>query len=201
MPDGEPDLSGFWSSAQVSAQPVKPEALPWAEALAREQTENNGRDLPAARCLPAGLTVMGEWPEKLVQTPTLLVILSESKIDTRQVFLDGREHPKDLDPTWLGHSIGHWEGDTLVVDTVGFNNKTWLGGDNNPYPHTEMLHVIERYRRPNLGHLELEMTLEDPGALKKSWTVKRVSNLDPKDEIMEFICNENNTYEEHVFRK
>ena len=127
-------------------------------------------------------------------------MLYDNAIKTRQVFLDGHAHPKDLEPTWLGHSIGHWAGDTLVVDSIGFNDKTWLDFDT-AYPHTEMLHVVERYRRPDLGHLELEMTIEDPGALQKPWTVMRVSNLDPKDEIMEHICTENNKYAEHLVVK
>ena len=96
-----------------------------------------------------------------------------------------------MEPTWLGHSIGRGEGDTLDVDTVGFNGKSWLTNIRNPYPHTERMQVVERYRRPDLSHLELEMTVEDPGAFKKPWIVRRTANLDPTDEIMENICNEN----------
>jgi Carboxypeptidase regulatory-like domain len=202
MQDGKPDLSGFWSPAQrgPSGQPRKPEALVWAEGVAKERIQNNRRDSPQAQCLPAGVTTSAGLGGKFVQTPTLLVMLYDNAINTRQVFLDGHAHPKDLEPTWLGHSIGHWAGDTLVVDSIGFNDKTWLDFDT-AYPHTEMLHVVERYRRPDLGHLELEMTIEDPGALQKPWTVMRVSNLDPKDEIMEHICTENNKYAEHLVVK
>jgi hypothetical protein len=188
MPDGKPDLSGFWVRAPADpSENEPPQGRPWVEALVKERIANDSRDLPAARCLPNGVTQQA-GRGKFVQTPKLLVMLAEFPGDTRQVFLDGRVHPKELDSTWLGHSIGRWEGDTLVVDTVGFNDKSWLGGVANPYPHTEMMHLVERYRRPNLGHLELEMTVEDPGAFKKPWVVKRASNLDPTVEIMEYIC-------------
>jgi len=192
MPDGKPDLSGFWSPAQSgqSVEAEQPQGLPWAEAVVKERIANDLRDMPTARCLPPGVTATA-GRGKFVQTPTLLVILEEFPGDTRQIFLDGRAHPKEMEPTWLGHSIGRWEGETLVVDTVSFNDKSWLGLLANPYPHTEMMHVVERYRRPDLGHLELEMTVEDPGAFKKPWVVKRTANLDPTDEIMENICNEN----------
>jgi hypothetical protein len=199
MPDGKPDLSGFWFPLQAdpSAAGESPQGLPWAEAVVKERIANDFRDIPTARCLPPGVT-QSAGQGKFVQTPTLLVILAEFPGNTRQVFLDGRAHPKELEPTWLGHSIGRWEGDTLVVDTIGFNDKSWLGMLVNPYPHTEMMHVVERYRRPNLGHLELEMTVEDPGAFKKPWVVKRTANLDPTDEIRENICSENEKDLKHL---
>jgi hypothetical protein len=117
----------------------------------------------------------------------------------RQIFLDGRSHPSDPNPTWLGHSVGRWEGDTLVVDSIGFNDKTWL--DLNGHPHTEMLHLVEWYRRPDLGHLELELRVEDSGALKKPWIIKRTYNLDPKEDIMEAVCMENEKDAQHLFGK
>jgi len=197
MPDGKPDLSGFWVRIDPSAEAEPAQLLPWAEVVVKERIANDRRDSPNARCLPSG-PLQTAAQGKFVQTPTLLVILQEFLGGTRQVFLDGRSHPKDLDPTWIGHSIGRWEGDTLVIDTVGFNDKSWLSTVANPYPHTEMLHVVERYRRRNLGHLELEMTMEDPGTFKKPWTVKREANLDPTDEIMEYICNENEKDLKHL---
>jgi hypothetical protein len=198
MPDGKPDFSGFWAPAPADpSETESPQGLPWAEAVVKERIANDLRDMPTARCLPNGVVAQA-GRGKFVQTPNLLVILEQFPGDTRQVFLDGRVHPKDLDPTWLGHSIGRWEGDTLVVDTVGFNDKSWLTMLRIPYPHTEMMHVIERYRRPNLGHLELEMTVEDPGAFKKPWVVKRAANFDPTDEIMEFICTENEQDLKHL---
>jgi hypothetical protein len=197
MPDGKPDLSGFWLLAGDRSAEELPQGLPWAEAVVKERIANDLRDMPTARCLPSGI-IQTAAQGKFVHTPTLLVILEEFPGNTRQVFLDSRAHPKELEPTWLGNSIGRWEGDTLVVDTVGFNDKSWLGILVNPYPHTEMMHVVEHYRRPDLGHLELEMTVEDPGALKKPWVVKRTANLDPTSEIMEFICNENEKDLKHL---
>jgi hypothetical protein len=194
-PQGKPDLSGVWlGSMQVNA--TNPEPLPWAEALAGQRLKN-GVQPPSAYCLPMGLAFVGFFgPTKIVQTPDLIMILDEDE-PVRQVYLDGRAHPKDPNPTFMGHSIGHWEGDTLVVDTIGLNDQTWLGFDS--LPHTEMLHVTERYRRPDLGHLEVETTLEDPGAFKKPWTTKRTNSLAPKDtDVMEYVCAENERDRAHT---
>jgi hypothetical protein len=201
MPDGKPDLSGFWAPGPADpSEEEPPQGLPWVEAVVKERIANDLRDMPTARCLPNGVAAQA-GRGKFVQTTNLLVMLLEFPGDTRQVFLDGRAHPKELEPTWLGHSIGRWDGDTLVVDTVGFNDKSWLTMIRNPYPHTEMMHVVERYRRPDLGHLELEMTVEDPGAFKKPWVVERTANLDPTDEIRENICTENEKDLKHLLDK
>ena len=185
--EGKPDLSGVWY-AQRTVDPGKPSPLPWADELQRDRAANNSKDSPGAHCLPRGLTNAGAlFPYKLVQTPALLVMIFEDDTPShRQVFLDGRGHPRDPNPNWMGHSIGHWEGDDLVVDTVGFNDQSWL--DNIGHPHTEMLHVTERLRRADLGHLEIEFTIEDPGAYSKPWVIKRVADLDTKDEIGEYVC-------------
>jgi hypothetical protein len=185
--EGKPDLSGVWY-AQRTIDPGKPEPLPWADALQRERAANNSKDAPGAHCLPRGLTNAGAlFPYKLVQTPALLVMIFEDDTPShRQVFLDGRGHPRDPNPNWMGHSIGHWEGDTLVVDTVGFNDQSWL--DSIGHPHTEMLHITERLHRVDLGHLEIEFTIEDPGAYSKPWIIKRVADLDTVDEIGEYVC-------------
>lgn len=197
--DGKPDLSGVWF-AQRPVDPGKPEPLPWAEALLRERAANNSKDAPGARCLTRGITNAGTiFPYKLVQTPKLLIMLFEDDIPShRQVFLDGRAQPKDPDPSWMGHSIGHWEGDTLVVDTAGFNDRSWL--DAQGHPHTEQMHVIERMRRPDLGHLEIEYTIEDPATYAKPWIIKRVADLDPDDDVGEYVC-ENNHDPEHMIGK
>jgi hypothetical protein len=185
--EGKPDLSGVWY-AQRTVDPGKPSPLPWADVLQRERASNNSKDSPGAHCLPRGLTNAGAlFPYKLVQTPALLVMIFEDDTPShRQVFLDGRGHPKDPNPNWMGHSIGHWEGDVLVVDTVGFNDQSWL--DNIGHPHTEKLHVTERLHRVDLGHLEIQFTIEDPGAYSKPWVIKRVADLDTKDEIGEYVC-------------
>jgi Carboxypeptidase regulatory-like domain len=188
-PDGKPDFTGVWY-AQRTVDPGKPEPLPWAEKLLAERAANNSKDAPGARCLTRGITAAGAlFPYEIVQTPARLVMIFEDDIPShRTVYLDGRQHPKDPNPDWMGHSIGHWEADTLVVDTVGFNDKTWL--DPQGHPHTEKMHVTERIRRPDLGHLEIEFRIEDPGAYAKPWIIKKVADLDPDDEIGEYVCTE-----------
>ena len=198
--DGKPDFFGVWF-AQRTLDAGKPEPLPWAEALLRERAANNGKDAPGAHCLPRGITNAGAlFPFKLVQTPTLLVMLFEDDLPShRQVFLDGRDHPKDPNPMWMGHSIGHWEGDTLVIDTVGFDDRSWL--DTAGHPHTEKMHVIERFRRPDVGHLEIEFTIDDPGAYAKPWKIVRAAELDAADDIGEYVCTENEKDVEHMVGK
>jgi hypothetical protein len=197
---GKPDLSGVWY-AQRPIDAGTPEPLPWAAALLRERAENNGKDAPGARCMPRGITNAGAlFPWRIVQTPALLVMIFEDDIPShRQVFLDGRAHPKNIDPKWMGHSIGHWEGDTLVVDTVGFDDRSWLTAQG--HPHTEKMHVIERFRRPDLGHLEIEFTIDDPDTYSKPWIIKRAADLDTKDDVGEYVCTENNKDPEHMVGK
>jgi hypothetical protein len=195
---GQPDLSGVWFPGPDLEPEVAP-FQPWAEALAKERATRPG-DSPRARCLPTGVVRANELDlAKFVHTPTLLIVLVEGGVPgVRQIFLDGRGHPKDLQPTWLGHSIGAWEQDTLVVDTTGFNDRGWL--DNAGRPQTERLHVIERFRRRDLGHLELEITIDDPGAYTRPWKVRRLLSLAPGEEIVEYVCNENNKTEHYVAR-
>ena len=132
---------------------------------------------------------------KFVQTETLLVQLIEDVPPVRQVFLDGRSHPADLDPTWAGYSVGRWEGDTLVVETIGFNDASWL---MDGQPHTDQMRVIERFTRPDLAHLNLDVTVEDPGAFESAWNFRLVWTLAPDEEIGEYVCNENNLYHENI---
>jgi len=202
-PDGKPDLSGFWSGGGifgVAGMQTPPDLEDWVLALAKDREANDFKDLPSAGCLPNGtvFSVSVGTSQKIVQTPGLLLILAEGQLP-RQIFLDGRSHPSDPNPTWFGHSVGHWDGDTLVVDSAGFNDKTWL--DHLGHSHTEMMHLVERYHRPDLGHLELELTVEDRGALKKPWILKRTYNLDPNEDIMESVCTENEKDAAHVFTK
>jgi hypothetical protein len=196
--DGKPDFSGLWYGPLPPSD--TPELQPWAEKVEKERRANNLKDHPNARCLPFNISIMNMFLNRFVQTRDFLTSIIEYDIPGyRQIYLDGRDHPKDLDPSWNGHSTGKWEGDTLVIDTVGFNDKTWLG---EAAPHTDKLHLITRLRRPDLGHLEIETTVEDPGALKKPWGVKGTATLAPaKEEIMEFICNENNQDVEHLVGK
>jgi hypothetical protein len=196
--DGKPDLSGtWWSPRTVDAG--KPEWLPFAVATAKERADNNRKDSPQAHCLPAPITRLGPV-YAIVQSPRMMVEISDDDSPGfHQIYLDGRAHPKDPMPAWYGHNVGHWEGDTLVVDKIGFNDQSWL--DQEAHPHSEQLHVIERYMRPDLGHLETEITVEDPAVLAKPFTMKRVSDLAPTEDIYEFICQENNRDIGHLVGK
>lgn len=199
LPDGKPDLSGFWWGDRPVDPLELPQPQPRAEAVRKERQKNNMRDLPSARCLPGGI-VDPAGRGRFVHTSQLLVMLIGPPVvstyfEVRQIFLDGRSHPRRVNPTWLGHSIGHWEGDTLVIDTVGFNGLAWYSGGLSS---TESLHVIERYRRPDLGHLDLEITVDDPAVLEKPWSQKRTAHLVPDEDIEEYVCAENNKDVEHL---
>ena len=185
--DGKPDLSGIWNGSP-DPNPEQASVLPWAATLQKQRIGNNLKELPSAYCLPGEVFPGAPLPYKIVQTPSLVVQLFEGGF--RQVFLDGGGHPQDPDPTWRGHSIGRWEGDTLLIDTVGFNDKAWLPAF---LPHTEQLHVVERYHRPDLAHLNIDVSIEDPGTFTKPWQLHMVWTLAPGEEIGEFIC-ENNKY-------
>jgi hypothetical protein len=188
--DRRPDFSGVWNAAR-DPNPEEAAALPWVAAVMDERRKNNFRDLPAADCLPNDIVPISPVLYKIVQTPSLMVQVFELDPHYRQVFLDGRAHPKNLNPTWMGHSIAKWVGDTLVIDTVGFNDKSWLP---NNMPHTELLHVLERYRRPDLAHLNVDVTFEDPGTFTKPLQRHVVWELVPGEEILESICTENNRF-------
>jgi hypothetical protein len=174
---------------------------PWAEKVYQQHKDTISRDDPEARCLPPGVPRMTTtpYPFRIVQTPGLTIIVYEGGAHVwRQIFTDGRAHSEDPNPSWLGESIGHWEGDTFVVDTIGFNGKTWL--DEAGLPTTESLHVIERFRRPDFGHLETENTIDDPKAYTKPWSFT-THPIMLKGELMEYICQENNRDVEHLVGK
>jgi hypothetical protein len=197
LADGTPDLSGVWlgggaSDADISnPKSLRPgdevSMLPWAEEVVRHRLS---KEDPEANCLPAGIPRGSPYPWRIVQTPTHYFILFEGNIHSyRQIFMNAK-HPEDPDPTWFGHSVGHWEGNTLVVDTVGFNDKFWF--DYKGHPHTEKLHTIERYARTDLGHMSIEVTIDDPGAYTKPFTTVGRATLMPAAELLEYICQENN---------
>jgi hypothetical protein len=192
--DGRPDLTGIWTPTyEPNPKSERPAPLPWAAELAKERTANNMKDLPASRCLPAGVPLLTPMLTKIVQTPAVIVMLFEGDVPGyRQVFLDGREHPAEPNPTWQGHAVGRWDHDTLVIDSVGFNDRSWLSYAG--HPHTEAMRLTERMRRPDAGHLEIEVVVNDPGAFSKPWKTVRVYELTPADEIQEYICSENNKY-------
>ena len=194
---GKPDLSGVWWRART-VDPGKPEFLPAAIAITDQRHETNNRDSPQAHCLPSGPLRNGPLWE-FVQSKDVLVYISDDESPGfHQIYLNGRGHPADPNPAWYGDSIGHWEGDTLVVDRVAFDPRVWL--DLDSHPHSDKLHIIERYRRPDLGHLDIEITVDDPGVLAKPWTQKRVADL-ANEEIYEFICTENNRDVQHLVGK
>src|SRR6185369_9653820 len=175
-PEGKVDFSGVWDPGLSFTNLGQVPLQPWADALYKERRENLSKDDPEGHCLPAGVPRISPFPQKFVQTPTLVVILDEGNVHSyRQLFLDGRGHPKDLEPLWMGDSIAKWEGDTLVVDSIGFNDKTWLNGQG--VPHSDQLHVTERYTRPDLGHLNVEITLEDSKAFIRPHTFNRTFTL------------------------
>jgi hypothetical protein len=200
LPDGTPDLSGLWlgggPNRDISQGLLPGEEIVLLAEAARVMASRRPQDDPEAHCLPTGVPRVAPYPWRIVQMPaygkaTHLYFLFEGNIHSyRQIFMDGREHPEDLDPTWYGHSIGRWEGDTLVIDTVGFNDRFWF--DFHGHPHTEQLRTIERYTRTRLGTLDNEVTIIDPGAYAKPFTVKYTATLRPGWELMEYICNENN---------
>ena len=163
---------------------------PWAQALYQQRKENNGKGRPSERCLTRGVVDFDTIPMniKFIQTPGTIVVLYEEYNHYRQIFLDGRPLPKPTQPAYLGYSIGKWEGDTLVVDTTGFNDIGWL--DNNGHPQTESLHVTERFRRRDFGHMDLQITIDDSKAYTKPWTVTVAGfNLLPDEELIENICD------------
>jgi hypothetical protein len=199
--DGKPDLSGLWLLAPGSGgiSQLKPsEMQASAIALRKEREENLGKDGPSIQCLPFGFITLGVGNMiKLIQTPGLIVMLSED-FEYRQIFTDGRELPKDPNPAWMGYSIGHWDGDTLVVESTGYNERTWL---EQGYPHTENLRVTERIKRSDFGHLTIESTWSDPKLYEKSWTTKVNGMLTPDTELLEYVCNENNKDLPHLVGK
>jgi hypothetical protein len=213
-PDGKPDLSGIWMAESQNrkyslnlASDFNPEQVPiqpWAQALTRERMAGaHERERPGTNCLPMGIPVLdltgvGGVPLKIIQEPELVVILYEAG-RFRQIFLDGRSLPKDPNPTWLGYSAGRWDDDTLVVDTAGFNGKTWLDGVG--HPATDAQHITERFRRRDFGHLDLQLTIDDPKAYTAPWTVKLPWQLFPDTDLLEHVCNENEKDLKHMVDK
>ena len=195
MPDAKPDLSGIWARTRgpgISTNigtGVEVLFQPSAEALYKTRTANGGRGTPSERCLPHGMTkAMSVFqPFKIVQTPELTIILYEEFNHHRQIFTDGRSVPARRTPTYFGYSLGRWEADTLVVDTKNFVDDTWL--DFAGHPATTALHIIERYRRRDFGHLEIQFTIDDPQAYLKPWTVTLAYGLLPDTELIEHICD------------
>jgi hypothetical protein len=194
-PDGKPDFSGVWIGNPAESDDVT--LLPWADTITKERRARSGSGNPGESCLPGDILLVSPFLYKMIQTPSVIAILWEGNVPgVMQIFLDGRAHPENPSPSWMGHSVGHWDGDTLVVDTADFNDRSWI----RLFPHTEMLHVIQRYRRLDLGHIEKEVTIEDPGTFTKPWKMRTTWDLAPSEEILEYICNESEKDVSHLQR-
>src|SRR2546428_3686464 len=192
--DGHPDLSGLWQlgieigyAANITAELAPRDIQPWAAALSRSRLEEFGKDDPEITgCKPGGPRhITRGGLTKIIQTPMLIMFLFED-LSYRQIFLDGRDLPKDPNPTWMGYSIGRWDGDTLLVYSSGFNDRTWL--DFAGHPHSEALKMTERFRRLDFGHMDLQVTLEDPAVYAKPLTLAAAGNFVADTDLIEFVC-------------
>lgn len=205
-PDGKPDLTGLWRlnpgayGGNIVADLAPADIQAWAETLYKQRMEDLGKDDPATfKCLPQGprAIVGGGWA-RIIQTPALIAILYED-LSYRQIFLDGRKLPADPNPSFMGYSVGRWDADTLVVESTGFNDRTWL--DFGGHPHSEGLKVTERFRRIDFGHVDLKETFEDSKIYARSWTIGIDVELVTDTEMLEYVCNENQKDLEHLVGK
>ena len=196
--DGKPDLTGLWEivtndGAVGNVALRKPGDLqpadiqPWVKAAVQQRAENFGIDNPNYKCLPQGPNYStGAGVKRILQTPAMIVILQED-LTYRVIHMDSRALETDPNPSWMGYTVGHWDGDTLVAESNGYNDKTWLLGG---YPHTEALRMTERFRRTDFGHLEISVTFQDPKAYNKAWTLALSAQFAADTELIEAICNE-----------
>ena len=229
--DGKPDLSGLWQTESAppellerlipgttngaGEEPLsqyfinifsdfKPEAeplLPAAAALFRQRAQNFSKESPLPHCLPEGMPLveMAPAPYKIIQTPGLTAMLYERDTTFRQVFTDGRKLPDDPQPSWLGYSAGKWDGDSLVVDSVGFNDRAWL--DARGHTHSEALRLTERFHRLDFGHMELQLTIDDPKTYARPFTIHLKQRLLPDTDLLESFCAENEKDATHIEKK
>lgn len=222
---GKPDFTGVWQGEKVSAKDLaampedvtktqvdltdltrnavnvfwgtKPQEEPLRPAAAEIVKQRSTENPPTTRCLPASVPFgAGVYAMKMIQTPQEIVVLNETGDPPRQIYTDGRGLPKDPDPIWMGYSVGKWEGDTLVVDTIGFNDRAWLDGFG--HPRSESLHVTERYRRSDFGHMEVEVRIDDPKYYTHPFSFKTNFQLIPDSDIIEFVCGENEKDRAHM---
>ena len=199
--DGKVDFSGLWNGGgpvgNVSQGLMPGEEISLTAWGKKIMDSRQSKDDPEANCLPTGIPRVAPYPWRILQSPTHIFYLFEGNIHSfRQIFIDGRPHVKDPDPTWYGDSIGTWDGDTLVVDTIGFNDKFWF--DFQGHPHSEQLHTIERLSRPDLGTLDIETQIIDPVAYTKPFKIKFTATFQPTGELMEYICQENQQDAQHL---
>jgi hypothetical protein len=174
---------------------------PWAEALFQQRLRNFQADDPASHCKPTGVPRVNftPLPIKIVQTPGLTVILFEADTTFRQIHTDGRTLPEDPQPSWMGYSTGKWERSAFVVETVGFHDQGWL--DVIGHPHSDALHLTERLRRIDFGHLEIQITVDDRKTYKQPFTVTQNMDLVPDSDLLEYFCTENEKDTQHYVTK
>ena len=207
QPDGKPDLSGLWLTRGIYIGDItkdRKEPLPfqpWAAELYKKRRDTESKDDPTGWCMPGGVprSTAVPYPFKILHTKGMVVMLFEAVHSYRQIFIDGRELPKDPNPQWFGYSVGKWEGDTLVVSSAGFNDNAWL--DNFGHPGTESMKVTERFRRKDFGHMDVQITIDDPKAYTKPWDVTLPLIFQPDTEMIEYMCNENEKDLEHLVGK
>jgi hypothetical protein len=229
--DGKPDLSGLWQTDAAPPELLKrliPEATngageeplsqyfinifadfkpddvplrPAAAALFRQRAQDFSKESPLSHCLPEGMPIveMSPAPYKIVRTPGVTLMLYERDTTYRQVFTDGRKLPDDPQPSWLGYSVGKWDGDSLVVDSTGFNDRGWL--DARGHTHSEALHLTERFHRPDFGHMEVRLTINDPETYTRPFTVVLKQRLIPDSDLLEAFCAENEKDLTHITGK
>jgi hypothetical protein len=225
--DGKPDLSGIWEAESASREellrrtpdgvnflgetsvstyfmniladfkPGQAPILPSALSSFREHASTQGAAFSLTRCLPSGLPVAESAPEphKIIQTPGLIIVLYEADMTFRQIYTDGRKLPVDPQPSWLGYSIGKWDGDSLVVNANGFNDKSWL--DASGHPHSDAMRITERFHRLDFGHMDIQITIDDPKNYSAPFTIQSKQRLIPDTDILEFVCRENEKDETH----
>jgi len=217
--DGKPDLSGLWimptkregNANFPGCEPVADEFVnigaslkgglpyqPWAADLVKARRSEQRVNDPMSRCVPIGPIRLHTWngPRKVVQTPGLVIIMNELDTSYRQIFTDGRPLPADPNPSWNGYSAGKWEGDTLVVETSGFRDRMWLDATGNPM--TDAARITERFRRINFGQMEIEITVNDPKAYTKPWTVKLNQVIKLDTDLLDFFCADNEKDVSHL---
>lgn len=200
-PDGKPDLSGLWGTEDntyildVTADLKPDEVRSWAQEVYKRRLDALDKDTPGTHCLPGGPVEILGSQYRIIQSPNVIGILYASGA-YRQIFTDGRDLPQDPNPTWWGYSVGHWDGDTLVVQTAGFNDRSWL--DFAGHPHSEDLRVTERFQRRDFGHMQLEMTVDDPKTFTKPFSIGLQVNFVPDTEMLEYVCNENERDSAHL---
>ena len=184
--DGKPDLTGIWNGPNPVPRPDAANAQSWVNEVVRQHQQDYYRMRPFFQCLPSGpdATRFAAW-KRILQTPAAIAILNDD-LTYRVIHMDGRELEAEPAPSWMGYSVGRWDGDTLVVESVGFNDKTWLA--ESGLPHTEALRVTERYSRPEFGRLQLEVTYTDPGAYAKPWGFTAEMALAADTEVLEVVC-------------